>query len=460
MTALELDKESGISETACEPHLRHLRDLADSYRDFHRYEEAHKLRERICGIWKKFQPTGRAHIHAHRDLAMSFYDRRDYPKAMSILQKIVEIENNLVPQGQIDHEDGDRLISLSALARCYSANGYEKEAKDAYQEVFEARRGKPHHDLFVAMQDLANSYSKLGNEADAYELRQNIVKGFEYLGERISQKHPSLLAARFNLARSLLTWDKVDEALELHRKVLADRKALNQPDEYDLETVDSMLGVAFSYWRRALRKVRGVGEVRGVDEEAEVALQKGEAVARICQRKAASRNSPDIRQWFDRWNDVGKLQYELKKYDCAIDTHCSVLAALGRDFKEDDDDMLSTLSLLAQNLFRRKGPKDLEQAVVFFKDIIRLLREKLDVEEYGHPRLIDPYDWLARTLEKQGNKGNDYMAMYEEILAMRERFHGKEAGYTKAAAERLASEYRSRKLKKKAKKLERDYGID
>lgn len=422
--ALELEESMGMG-----PSLKCVGDLADSYQRLHQYPDAHQLRQKICVEFEKNPPPKKEYLRARRDLATSHYDMGDKNIALDILKDVVQQYERFVERRELD-PDGGLLASWSELARSYSASGYEKDALEQRLKVLDAGPRQPHHDFFVAKQDVANSYSKLGEHPKALQFRREIVQGFEGLKDRISHRHPSYLTAQYNLARSLLAYDEyLQEALQLFCTVYIQRVEVLGEGSVNHELLESKFGKASALAHLARQPLKRRGHV--VEADKVEALKLGQEVVDRCREVCPepAKGPPDWLYW---QNELGKLNYELGNHSEAIRLHDEVLRCHTQ--LHENNDTVETRFLLAQNYFKDRQFSEAEDSLMQVLD----QRERDMGPE--HPTLIQPLEWLAKTYFKTEK---DYVSVWKRVLSLQEKYLGPESEYTKETAKRIPKLNRS-----------------
>ena len=73
----------------------------------------------------------------------------------------------------------DTLMALNNLASSYSELGYQEKALELKQEAYEKQKeilGENHPDALLALNNLASSYGELGYHEKALELNQKVYE--------------------------------------------------------------------------------------------------------------------------------------------------------------------------------------------------------------------------------------------------------------------------------------------
>ena len=104
----------------------------------------------------------------------------------------------------------DTLTSLNNLASSYSSLGDYNKACELQNAVYNASKeilGEKHPDTLTSLNNLANSYSDLGDYNKAYKL-QNVA--YNTCKEILGEKHPNTLLVLSNLLVSQIRQDETD----------------------------------------------------------------------------------------------------------------------------------------------------------------------------------------------------------------------------------------------------------
>jgi tetratricopeptide (TPR) repeat protein len=144
-------------------------NLASSYHDAGRQDEALKLREEVLTLRRKV--SGAEHrdtLWSMGDLANSYHDAGRRDEALSMREAVLGLRRRI-----IGPEHPDTLWSMTNLAMSYHDAGRLEEALKLREEVLTLRRkvsGSEHPDTIRTMDDLANSYTAAGRWEEALPL--------------------------------------------------------------------------------------------------------------------------------------------------------------------------------------------------------------------------------------------------------------------------------------------------
>ena len=174
--------------------------------------------------------------------ATEAHNKGDYINEKNAYQKLYNLYKS-----EVGENHPNTLNTLNNLAISYSELGdYNKalELKNTVYNAFKEILGEKHPNTLSALNNLANSYSDLGDYNKACEL-QNIV--YNAIKEILGEKHPNTLSALDNLANSYSCLGDYNKACELQNIVYNARKEIqgeNHPDT--LNTLDN-LASSYSY---------------------------------------------------------------------------------------------------------------------------------------------------------------------------------------------------------------------
>ena len=227
-------------------------NLANSYLDADRLDEALKLREEVLALSRKILgPKHPNTLKSMSNLGTSYDTANRVGEALKLHEEVLALKREV-----LGPEDPDTLIAMGNLANSYGNLGRRDEALKLSEEVLPLDRrvnGPEHPSTLKTMNNLANSYEKAGRHAEALKLREEVLS----IRRRIlGPEHPDTLSAMVNLTVSYdeaRRWaDSIKlggELLSLRRKVLG----VEHP-----ETLEAMEKLGTSYndggrWNEALK---------------------------------------------------------------------------------------------------------------------------------------------------------------------------------------------------------------
>ncbi|KAJ6459222.1 P-loop containing nucleoside triphosphate hydrolase protein [Mycena sanguinolenta] len=156
--------------------------------------------------------------------------------------QIIEVEN----QRKLYGPDGlDTLRAMNNLANTYHRLGQFEEAEKLQVEVLEKRRrllGEDDLDTVIAMRNLAATYPRLGRFEDAEKLEVIVLEKQRKL---LGDDHPDTLDAMRNLAITYHKLEQFEEAAKLYIAVVEKWKQLAGDDHP--KTLAAMHGLANTY---------------------------------------------------------------------------------------------------------------------------------------------------------------------------------------------------------------------
>ena len=168
-----------------------------------------------------FQDTGR--ISSAEQLYREVLDKREWvlgPNHPETLRTTVNLASLLHRRGSLDEAEHmlrqasdactgiygashpNSMAIKNNIANIYLDSGRVGEAQRIYQEVLDAQQaslGRHHPDTLIACVNLAVANADQGETAKAEELLEEAIQGYKRAFR--DQDHPSLLAARYHLAR-------------------------------------------------------------------------------------------------------------------------------------------------------------------------------------------------------------------------------------------------------------------
>ena len=231
-------KALGLEQTDT---LAAMNNLAISYQEAGRTDEAIKLREEVLTLDRKvLGPEHPDTLAAMDNLAISYSDAGRKDEALKLREEVLTLRRKV--NGP---EHPDTLKAMANLALSYDDAGRKDEALKLREEVLTLDRkvlGPEHPDTLVAMDNLAISYDDAGRKDEALKLREEVLT----LDRKVlGPEHPDTLLAMDNLALSYSASGRKDEALKLREEVLTLRRKVLGPEHPD--TLMAMNNLAISY---------------------------------------------------------------------------------------------------------------------------------------------------------------------------------------------------------------------
>ena len=479
MQAIDLEQtrcnQSDVSERFLDLRL----DEAQSHWSLGNHELASQIRSEVYELTpfpKSDQVLGFQELRVERDYAISLCDNGNPLKALKLLRSIVRKQAL-----HVEENDHDLLVSRSELARCYSEAGYEAKALTERRKIRDIRENEDpsHHDTLIAMQDLANSFSRLRMTQDTYHTRYEIVKRFKNSNSGISEDHPSFLMARYNFAWSLLEMGNAKEALDVHRAVLDARLKHTGIGKQSSEVIASMQAIS-----RVLCTIAR-DDTDSASKFLSEALNLRRRIVEIRQTSLSDARIDSVRQWLRARNDLAVLYQELRSFPAseierlhlpkdipstelgllnfAHQLHEKILQERTQLLGDQDRDTLQSMSELGQLEFAKAASiardvrkKQYETALTWFTKIYQLTEE-------ADPQKVMAEKNLIRTFRKLGRLP-DTISTLERLLELQSECLGKDAVDTINTAHRLRIEYRSWKhnadANRKAEMITAEYNLE
>ena len=141
----------------------------------------------------------------------------------------------------------DTLASLNNLANSYSDLGDYNKALELKNAVYNARKeilGETHPDTLASLNNLANSYSDLGDYNKACKLQNAVYNASK---EILGETHPDTLASLNNLTNSYSYLGDYNKAYKLQNAVYNARKEILGETHPDTLTSLNNLAIFYSY---------------------------------------------------------------------------------------------------------------------------------------------------------------------------------------------------------------------
>ena len=220
--------------------LGELKDVDNYYRYLKTYNEALELYEKDYVVYKEILRELRENhfptLSAVYDLVNLYSDYR-----------AIQLQNTLYDAcNEILGESHPATLSvLDNLANSYSELGDYNKALEIRNAVYNARKeilGESHPDTLRALGDLANSFCDLGDYNKACELQNVVYNAFK---EILGKNHPDTLSALNNLGNSYFYLGDYNSALEIRNAVYNARK--ENLDEDDPDTLRALANLANTY---------------------------------------------------------------------------------------------------------------------------------------------------------------------------------------------------------------------
>ncbi len=197
--------------------LASLTNLANTYNDLGQYQEAFALGEKVCALY--FRVLGEAHPNALpslHNLARTYNDLGRHQEALDLGEKVYALHCKVLGE-----EHPDTLKSLLNLANSYSNLGRHQEALALDKKAYALHckvLGEEHPDTLSSLHNLAITYSDLGRHQEALELKKMV---YSLRCRMLGEAHPDTITSLHSLARSYSKLGLHQEALKLDKKVYA-----------------------------------------------------------------------------------------------------------------------------------------------------------------------------------------------------------------------------------------------
>jgi tetratricopeptide (TPR) repeat protein len=223
-----------------------MQNLAGSYDEAGRRDEALKLREQLLALKRKVNgPEHSDTIWAMHDLATSYYEAGRLDEALKLREEVLALCRKVLSPGH-----HNTLMAMINLANSYFDAGRRDEALNLRAEALSLSRkgnGPEHPDTLSAMIGLANSYNEDGRWEEALKLLEEALP----LSRKVNgPEHPATLIAMDNLANSYYKAGRWEEARKLLEEALPLSRRLNGPERADtLWVMNTLVDCSFSAGR-------------------------------------------------------------------------------------------------------------------------------------------------------------------------------------------------------------------
>ena len=272
--------------------------------------------------------------------------------------------------------------------------------------------GPDHPCTLASRNNLAGAYESAGKLEQAIDLyKRNLAEVLRVLGP----DHPDTLISRGNLALAYLSAGKLEQAIDLHEQNLADRERVLGPDNPD--TLISRGNLALAY-------------------QAAGRLEQAIPLHEQTLAEALRILGPDHPHTLTSRNNLAGAYRSAGKLEQAIDLHEQNLADRERVLGPDHPDTLISRGNLA-GAYESAGK--LEQAIDLYE---RTLADCERILGPDHPDTFISRGNLAGAYESAG-KLEQAIDLYEQTLTDRERILGPDHPHTLTSRGNLAGAYES-----------------
>ena len=277
-------------------------------------------------------------------------------------------------------------------------------------DLLDKTLGPDHTRTLTSRNNLANAYRSAGRLKEAIDLhKKNLADRLRVLGA----DHPDTLTSRNNLALAYQSAGRLEQAIPLYEQNLADRERILDPNHPDILTSRSNLAGAYKSAGR-------------LDEAID-----------LFERTLADRErlpGPDHADTLTSRNNLALAYQSAGRLDEAIGLFERTLADRLRVLSPDHADTLSSRNNLA-SAYKSAGRP--EQAIGLHK---KNLADRLRVLGADHPDTLTSRNNLASAYRSAGRL-DEAIDLFEQNLADRERVLGPDHPYTLVSRNNLASAY-------------------
>jgi tetratricopeptide (TPR) repeat protein len=174
------------------------------------------------------------------DLAISYDEAGRWEEALKLREEVLRLRRKV-----LGPEHRNTLWAMHALANSYEEAGRQDEALKLREDVLALRQridGPTHPDTVAAIRNLATSYDEGGRRDEALKMREQVL---DLNRKNYGPEHPETIQAMDGLAISYEEVGRQDEALKLRELMLSLRRKVLGSDHPD--TIEAMDEVAISY---------------------------------------------------------------------------------------------------------------------------------------------------------------------------------------------------------------------
>ncbi|KAN0083436.1 hypothetical protein V8E54_002524 [Elaphomyces granulatus] len=306
-----------------------------------------------------------------------------------------------------------------------------------------------HPNTIIAINNVAVSLQSQGKLDEAVAMEREALEKMRVIGA----EHPETIRAASNLAKMILDQGKLDEAVTMMREVVEKRKRVLGEEHSDTIAATSSLATALydqGKLDEAVTMEKEVVEKRkrilGEEHPDTIAATSSLAMTLYDQGKLdeAVRMQKEVVEKRKRilgeehpdtitaMQNLGITLRSLGKHDEATTMQREVIEKRRKVLGEEHSDTIMATSILATALYNQGK---LDEAVTMEKEVVEKRKRILGEE---HPNTIAAISSLATTLCKQG-KLDEAVTMEKEVVEKRKRVLGEEHSDTIAAISSLAT---------------------
>ncbi|KAH8834505.1 hypothetical protein DL96DRAFT_495898 [Flagelloscypha sp. PMI_526] len=305
----------------------------------------------------------------------------------------------------------DAVGSMNNLAATYSHLGQHRNALELQEQVLKLQKrilGEEHPDTLRSMHNLALTYSHLGQHRDALELQEQALKPRNRI---LGEEHSDTLTSMNNLANIYSDLGRHNNALELREQVLKLRRRIL--GEEHPHTLTSMNNLAVTYSDLCQHRD---------------ALELNEQVVKLRKRILGEEHPSTLMSM----NNLANTYSHLGQHRDALELREQVLQLRKRILGEEHPDTLRSTSSLAVTYLHLGQHRD---ALELNEQVLKLQKQVLG-EEY--PDTLGSMNNLALTYSHLGQHENA-LDLHERALEMRRRILGEEHPHTRVSLRAVES---------------------
>ncbi|KAL5638876.1 hypothetical protein ACGC1H_003289 [Rhizoctonia solani] len=383
-----------------------MNNLASTYSDLGRYDEAEQLQVQVLDTRKRI--LGEEHpdtLCSMNNLASTYSDLGRYNEAEQLQVQELDVCKRILGE-----EHADTLCSMNNLASTYSHLGRYDKAEQLQVQVLNAHKrilGEEHPDTLRSIGNLALTYSHLGRYDEAEQLEVQVLNVRKRI---LGEEHPVTLRSVNNLASTYSHLGRYNEAEQLQVQVLDVRKRILGEEHPD--TLCSMNNLASTY-----------SHMGQYDKAEQLQVQVLDAHKRILGEE----HPVTLRSV----NNLAATYSHLGRYDKAEQLQVHVLNARERILGEEHPDTLCSMNNLASTYSDLGRYNEAEQLQV---QVLNVRKRILGKE---HPDTLRSMSNLASTYSDLG-RWAEAGELYHNARSVAERTLGHQHPKTQIYRQNLA----------------------
>lgn len=315
-------------------------------------------------------------------VAVSYVQSGLYAEATQRLNVLLDKKRSLFGEG-----DTKTLYTFNSIGKVLHHQQKYTQALEVFQKICQNNElGEDHETRFRAMENLAHTYTKLGNYDEAVKIYKDV---HERKARKLGENHPDTLYTLADFGVILLNQWKVTESMEIFRKICANPAQQEVNDEALLITMKNF----------------GLAHARLGDYEHAEKIYNDVLTTRI---KFQGKNHPDS---LFALNDIGELFLPQEKFTDALPIFEEIYKNR-IELGEENEVILTSMSNIAY-IHSMLGNND--ESLQLYK---QLHMHKIRTLGENHPDTLYVLLDVARVLESVTNHF-EALTIYESIYEKR-----------------------------------------